>query len=181
MPDAPLKLKPETAQVQDRTSTELDPLLACQVDDVVDDLIEDVKSYIQAQDLMPALTWAAARILASAESRAMASGADSPDARGGVSMAESTLGARVVGEVDVAERAAAESASREGRAGRATFTLSPALEAEVERKSEEMAIPKGQVILKALRLLRTVDDAIRERKRVAVIDDVAEIEQDIRL
>ena len=59
------------------------------------------------------------------------------------------------------------------------LNMSPELDADLDNLGEELGVPKGKAILKALSLLKIAMDAKREGKRVAILDDRDDSEQDI--
>ena len=60
-----------------------------------------------------------------------------------------------------------------------TLSISPELDADLDNMAEELDTTKGGAVLKALALLKISLEAKREGKRVAIIDDRDDSEQDI--
>jgi hypothetical protein len=60
-----------------------------------------------------------------------------------------------------------------------SLNVSQELDANLDNMGEELGVPKGETILKALSLLKVAMDAKREGKRVAILDDRDDSEQEI--
>jgi hypothetical protein len=62
---------------------------------------------------------------------------------------------------------------------RITLTVSPEMDDLIDNLADELRTSKGDAILTGIRLLKLAADARREGKRLAIIDDETETEQDV--
>ena len=59
--------------------------------------------------------------------------------------------------------------------------VNPELDATIDNMAEELGLSKGMTILKALSLLKTALEARSEGKRIVIVNDVENSEQEITL
>jgi len=73
----------------------------------------------------------------------------------------------------------AESKLSLGPRVKVTLEMSPQLDADLDNLAEELGVTKGGAVLKGIGLLKIALEAKREGKRVAIIDDRDDSEQEI--
>jgi hypothetical protein len=73
----------------------------------------------------------------------------------------------------------AETKSSSGVRVKLTLDISPELDADLDNLAEELGVTKGGAILRAIGLLKIAMEAKSEGKRVAIIDDREDSEQEI--
>jgi len=62
-----------------------------------------------------------------------------------------------------------------------TLSISPELDDLLDNMADEMGVPKGEAILKAIGLLKIALDAKREGKGIGILDDELDVEQEITI
>lgn len=62
-----------------------------------------------------------------------------------------------------------------------TLEMSPQLNDALDNMAEELGVPKGEAVLKAFSLLKIALEARQEGKRLTIVDDRDDSEQDITL
>lgn len=67
----------------------------------------------------------------------------------------------------------------QGRTFEVTLTATPGFYALLDELSQKLGVDWGETTLKALALLKTAEDAKDEGKRVAILDDSDNSEQEI--